>query len=139
MDMKTCHRRMYMSFFSAKDFVFYLDKYRIFSFHVDSDSKYAMAIILLLLFACGVELLQGVIRFLNYKISNSNSQVPLRILLCITYFLFVAGSYLLMLAIMTFSTGVFLSICSGLALGYFILETFMPRFLRDGFEARTCH
>ena len=43
------------------------------------------------------------------------------------YFLVICGSYLLMLAVMTYSTGVFVMVCIGSSAGYMIAKAFeMP-------------
>ena len=44
----------------------------------------------------------------------------------ILYFIVMCGVYLLMLALMTYSTGVFAAITSGNALGYMMFHAFAP-------------
>jgi Ctr copper transporter family. len=55
------------------------------------------------------------------------------------YFFYIAGCYLLMLAVMTYSTGLFLTICFGLGTGYFLLQKLEPSYLSSECVMKACH
>ena len=55
------------------------------------------------------------------------------------YFLLGAGSYLLMLSIMTYSTGIFLGVCGGLTAGYLVVQKAQPNYLASIGVAKAHH
>ena len=44
-----------------------------------------------------------------------------------------------MLAIMSYSTGIFLGVCTGLSLGYLVVNFFQPKYLEGVDVMRACH
>ncbi|CAG9317874.1 unnamed protein product [Blepharisma stoltei] len=124
MDMNmTMNMNMYMAmtFYNDHNFVVFFD-----SWHVDNDAKYAGAIILLFLVSMGLEFLHFLLKLVTvYQIK---AQKTIQNLIFynfgygIIYFLWVSLAYLLMLAIMTYSTGVFCAITTGITFGHFLFR-----------------
>ncbi|CAG9317815.1 unnamed protein product [Blepharisma stoltei] len=116
---------MEMVFSSEHNFVIYFD-----SWTVDNESKYAGAIILIFLASMGLELLQFLLKIVlvfQKRASQTTQNVILFNLgyICL-YFLWVSLAYLLMLAVMTYSTGVFCAIITGITFGHFLLKIIEP-------------
>ncbi|CAG9328523.1 unnamed protein product [Blepharisma stoltei] len=121
----TMNMIMQMTFYNDHNFKLYFD-----SWHVDDDTKYAGAIVALFLASMGLEFLHFLLKLANFYQKKTPRTVQNMIYFnlgygCL-YFLWVSLAYLLMLAIMTYSTGVFCAITTGITFGHILFRMIEP-------------
>ncbi|CAG9317873.1 unnamed protein product [Blepharisma stoltei] len=107
--------------FHNNDFKLYFD-----SWNVDNDFRYVITIAALFLAAIGLELVHFLAKLTAVYLKKVPKSDYITILLnlgnlCL-FFLWVTLSYLLMLAIMTYSIGVFWAITTGLTCGHILFR-----------------
>ena len=100
-------------------FVFFYTSKILHSWHVTEDSSYSYSLFLLFIFSLVVEIIRNLTnsKMLMGAISNRFILIPIKAVL---YFFIMCAIYLLMLAVMTYSTGIFLVVTTGHSLGFVI-------------------
>jgi len=91
---------------------------------VQTKESYIYTLVLLFLFAIVVEVARLFLSnpSLNKRFGSSSlcGNIVKSLAKSLVFFLVISGCYLLMLAVMTYSTGVFIVVCAGSAIGYMI-------------------